>query len=47
MTVGTLVTLFVVPVLYSLIAAEHHADTEEASERLVPQPVLVEEAAHA
>ena len=27
MTVGTLFTLFVVPVFYSLIAAEHQPDT--------------------
>jgi len=45
--VGTLFTLFVVPVFYSLIAAEHRPTTEEASERLVLEPVLVGEAANA
>jgi multidrug efflux pump len=29
MTVGTLFTLFVVPVFYSLIAARHSADARE------------------
>src|SRR5712691_3278797 len=47
MTVGTLFTLFVVPVFYSLIAAEHRPSEEEASERLMVEPALVEEAAHA
>jgi len=32
MTVGTLFTLFVVPVFYSLIAAEHQPDTVENAE---------------
>ncbi len=40
MTVGTIFTLFIVPVFYSLIAAEHHmsvADEDiEAKERLIP-----------
>jgi len=40
-------TLFVVPVFYSLIAAEHRPSEEEASERLMVEPALVEEAAHA
>jgi multidrug efflux pump len=47
MTVGTLFTLFVVPVFYSLIAAEHKpnpVDELEAEERLVLQPALVQEA---
>src|SRR5436309_2718931 len=47
MTVGTLFTLFVVPVFYSLIAAEHRPDTEAESEGLVLEPAMVEEAAHA
>jgi len=48
MTVGTLFTLFVVPVFYSFIAAEHRPETEEAaSESLVLEPALVQEAAHA
>src|SRR5947199_249726 len=47
MTVGTLFTLFVVPVFYSLIAAEHRPDTEAAIESLVIQPAMVEEAANA
>ena len=45
MTVGTLFTLFVVPVFYSLIAAEHRPATEEAAdERLVLQPATLSEA---
>ncbi|PYO95806.1 MAG: multidrug efflux protein, partial [Gemmatimonadetes bacterium] len=47
MTVGTLFTLFVVPVFYSFIAAEHRPETEAESEGLVLEPALVEEAAHA
>src|SRR3989442_1396152 len=47
MTVGTLFTLFVVPVFYSFIAAEHRPETEEANESLVLEPALVQEAAHA
>jgi len=45
--VGTLFTLFVVPVFYSLIAAEHRPSTEAASESLVLQPAMAEEAANA
>ncbi len=47
MSVGTLFTLFVVPVFYSLIAAEHRPSTEEASERLVLEPAMAVEVAHA
>jgi len=47
MTVGTLFTLFVVPVFYSFIAAEHRPETEAESEGLVLEPALVQEAAHA
>src|SRR3989454_483834 len=47
MTVGTVFTLFVVPVFYSLIAAEHRPSEDEASERLMVEPALLEEAAHA
>src|SRR6267143_3446682 len=42
MTVGTLFTLFVVPVFYSFIAAEHRPETEAESEGLVLEPALVE-----
>lgn len=49
MTVGTLFTLFVVPVLYTLIAAQHRPSP--ALEEIEPQPVLayaaVEEGVHA
>src|SRR5207245_7974213 len=38
MTVGTVFTLFVVPVFYSLIAAEHRPSEEDASERLMAEP---------
>jgi multidrug efflux pump len=34
MTLGTLFTLFVVPVFYTLIAADHHAKAEEEPEML-------------
>src|SRR5437016_3225099 len=47
MTVGTLFTLFVVPVFYSLIAAEHRPDTEAALEGLVVEPAMMEEPANA
>jgi multidrug efflux pump len=49
MTVGTLFTLFVVPVFYSFIAAEHRPETEAESEDLVlqPAPAMVGEVAHA
>jgi multidrug efflux pump len=49
MTVGTLFTLFVVPVFYSFIAAEHRPETEAESEGLVlqPAPAMVGEVAHA
>ena len=46
MTVGTLFTLFVVPVFYSLIAAEHRPEAADG-EDLVLQPAMVQEAAHA
>jgi multidrug efflux pump len=35
MTVGTLFTLFVVPVFYSLIAAEHQPDPSDLSQQKV------------
>ena len=44
MTVGTLFTLFVVPVFYSLIAAEHRPSTAEEFESPGLQPALVQEA---
>jgi multidrug efflux pump len=48
MTVGTLFTLFVVPVFYSLIAAEHKPnpvdELELETERPVLQPALAQEA---
>jgi multidrug efflux pump len=48
MTVGTLFTLFVVPVFYSLIAAEHKPnpvdELELEAERPVLQPALAQEA---
>jgi multidrug efflux pump len=47
MTVGTLFTLFVVPVFYSLIAAEHRPEPATEDDGLVLQPALVGEAAHA
>ena len=46
MTVGTLFTLFVVPVFYSLIAAEHRPDADEATEKLL-EPAMSEEASYA
>src|SRR5256885_12332126 len=49
MTVGTLFTLVVVPVVYSLIAAEHRPETEAERGRLVlePAPAMGGEVAHA
>jgi multidrug efflux pump len=46
MAIGTLFTLFVVPVFYSLIAAQHVAesDVEPGADR-VPSPVFVPEVA--
>jgi len=44
MTVGTLFTLFVVPVFYSLIAAEHKPNPVDEIEPEVLQPALVQEA---
>jgi len=46
MAIGTLFTLFVVPVFYSLIAAQHVAegDTEAVDDR-VPSPAFVPEVA--
>ena len=44
MTVGTLFTLFVVPVFYSLIAAEHRPSTAEEFESPALQPALAQEA---
>jgi multidrug efflux pump len=48
MTVGTLFTLFVVPVFYSLLAAKHRPETEEETETLLeiqPKPALALEVA--
>ncbi len=47
MTVGTLFTLFVVPVFYSLIAADHAPDRSAAEELVPVEPSLVQEAVHA
>lgn len=47
MTVGTIFTLFVVPVFYSLIAEQHHASTIGEPAELVSGGVLVEEPVHA
>ena len=47
MTVGTLFTLFVVPVFYSLIAAEHRPDADVEDEGLVPEPAIAGEASYA
>jgi multidrug efflux pump len=46
MTVGTVFTLFVVPVFYSLIAADHQVKQATATEP-AQTGLLVEEAAHA
>jgi multidrug efflux pump len=46
MSVGTLFTLFVVPVFYSLIAAEHRPSLVSADEGLVLEPAMAE-VAHA
>ena len=40
MIVGTLFTLFVVPVFYSLIAAPHRAEATEAAPPSLPAPQL-------
>src|SRR5438477_499650 len=45
--VGSVFTLFVVPVFYSLIAAEHRPDTEAALETLVVEPAMMEVPANA
>ena len=43
MTVGTLFTLFVVPVFYSLIAAKHQAEAvEEARDEALQSPLAPE-----
>jgi multidrug efflux pump len=47
MTLGTIFTLFVVPVFYSIIAAEHQPAAVTTDEHLVVQPIMVEGAAHA
>jgi multidrug efflux pump len=47
MTLGTIFTLFVVPVFYSLIAEQHQADEVPESEGLSFGRAAVEEAAHA
>ena len=46
MTLGTIFTLFVVPVFYSIIAAEHKPAPVTAEHPAV-QPILLEEPAHA
>jgi multidrug efflux pump len=35
LAIGTLFTLFVVPAVYLLLAAEHHAEATEETERSV------------
>src|SRR5437879_493759 len=47
MTVGTMFTLFVVPVFYSLIATEHAPGTATITEELAVQPALIPETANA
>jgi hypothetical protein len=41
MTVGTLFTLFVVPVFYSLLAAQHRAGADGDAEGVAPAPAAV------
>jgi multidrug efflux pump len=45
MTVGTIFTLFVVPVFYSLLAAQHRSETSEAEAESRPEPEPVPELA--
>src|SRR6266516_3175300 len=47
MSVGTLFTLFVVPVFYSLIAAEHAPKPVTVTEELAVQPAMIPETANA
>ena len=47
MSVGTLFTLFVVPVFYSLIAAEHAPKPAIITEELPVPSGMIEETAHA
>ncbi len=47
MSVGTLFTLFVVPVFYSLIAAEHAPKPVTITEELAVQPAMIPETANA
>ncbi|HEY6108272.1 MAG TPA: efflux RND transporter permease subunit [Gemmatimonadales bacterium] len=47
MTLGTIFTLFVVPVFYSIIAAEHKPAPVTTAEHPAVQPILLEEPAHA
>jgi multidrug efflux pump len=47
MSLGTLFTLFVVPVFYSIIAAEHKPAPVTTAEHPVLQPIMMEEPAHA
>jgi multidrug efflux pump len=47
MTVGTVFTLFVVPVVYGLVAAEHGRAVVPAEEDLVAEPAMAAEAAPA
>jgi multidrug efflux pump len=47
MTLGTIFTLFVVPVFYALIAEQHQPSEIDESESLSFGPSAVEEAAHA
>jgi len=47
MTIGTVFTLFVVPVFYSLIAKQHRPYTEEDELPADPQPAVPPKAAAA
>jgi multidrug efflux pump len=45
MTVGTIFTLFVVPVFYSLIAAQHQSqEPTTIPERMTPEKLMLAEA---
>jgi multidrug efflux pump len=39
MTIGTLFTLFVVPVFYSLIAAQHEPEADDVPEAAALHPI--------
>ena len=47
MTLGTMFTLFVVPVFYTFIAAERHPAAVTEAEGFAVEPIMVEGAAHA